>query len=238
MKIHVAFTSSERGPLSTAGHTSVVLDVLRATSTIVHALVNGAPRVIPVASVEDAVKRKEEIGRDASLLCGERDALPIPGFDLGNSPEEFTTEAVDGRALIMTTTNGTPALLSTAGSAATLVGSLLNVGAVARHVIALGNDVLIVCAGREGRFALEDACAAGVLAERIAATRRVRLDDGGRAAVTLAGRYGRNLELALKRSAAGRALSRLGRGRDVTFCAQLDLHDVVPVYENYRIELS
>jgi 2-phosphosulfolactate phosphatase len=220
--------------------TAIVLDVLRATSTIVEALVNGARRVIPVRSVEEAVAKKNEIGRDGALLCGEREAKPIPGFDLGNSPLEMTSDAVSGRALVMTTTNGTPALLSTAGAGVCLIGSLLNVSAVAQRAVERGTDVLIVCAGREGRFALEDAVGAGILVQRIRTIGRVplRLDDGARAAVALATRNAGNLTAILQRTAAGRALRRLGRNEDIAYCAQLDVHTAVPVFEQHRIELS
>lgn len=238
MRIDVAFTANERGSPAVSGRTAVVLDVLRATSTIVHALVNGAKRVIPVAAVEEAVAKKNELGRDTALLCGERGGEMIPGFDLGNSPLEFTRDAVAGRTLVMTTTNGTPALLAATGAGACLIAALLNVEAVAQRVVERGDDVLILCAGREGRFALEDAVCAGVLVQRVRAVGRapLRLDDGARAAITLAGR-GTSLETTLRRSAAGRGLRRIGRGDDIAFCAQLDLHNVVPVFEQHRIEL-
>jgi 2-phosphosulfolactate phosphatase len=239
VKIDVAFTSGERGGPAVNDRTAVVIDVLRATSTIVHALVNGAKHVLPVATVAEAVAKKNELGRDTALLCGERNAEPIPGFDLGNAPAEFTPETVSGLTLVMTTTNGTPALLSTSGARVCLVASLLNVSAVARRIVEIGDDVTIICAGREGRFALEDAVCAGILVRRIREARKsgVQLDDGARAALVLAGRA-RNLRATLKRSAAGRALYELGRGDDVTFCAQVDLHDAVPVFEQYRIELT
>jgi 2-phosphosulfolactate phosphatase len=239
VKVDVAFTSSERGSPAVNGRTAVVVDVLRATSTIVHALVNGARNVIPVATVAEAAMKKNELGRDTALLCGERGAEPIPGFDLGNSPLEFTPDVVADRTLVMTTTNGTPALLAASGASACLVASLLNVDAVVRRIADLDNDLLIVCAGREGRFALEDAVCAGVLVQRLRTTRRavLKLDDGARAAVALASRS-RDIAGTLRRSAAGRALTRLGRSDDVTFCAQLDVHDAVPVFEQYRIELS
>ncbi len=239
MRIDVAFTAGERGGSAVSGRTAVVVDVLRATSTIVHALVNGAKHVIPVATVAEAAVKKNELGRDTALLCGERGGDPISGFDLGNSPPQFTRDVVAGRTLVMTTTNGTPALLSTSGARTCLVASLLNVDAVARRIVQLGNDVIIVCSGREGHFALEDAVCAGILVHRVrtAGGVRLRLDDGARAAITLAG-HSQDLETTLLRSAAGRDLRRLGRGNDVTFCAQLDLHDAVPVFEQHRIELS
>lgn len=240
MRVEVAFTASERSSPATDSRTAVVLDVLRATSTIVEALVNGARRVIPVATVEDAVTRKNELGRDHALLCGERGGQRINGFDLGNSPLEFTPEAVADQTLVMSTTNGTPALLAAAGAGVCLIAALLNVEAVARRVVERGEDVLIVCAGREGRFAIEDAVCAGVLVQRIRAVGKIplRLDDAGRAAITLAGRSHGDVATILQRSAAGRALRRIGHGEDIAFCSQVDRHDVVPVFEQHRIELS
>ena len=134
MRIEVTFTVGELSSLPASGRTAVVIDVLRATTTIVHALVNGARRVIPAKTVEEAVSKRVELGRDAALLCGERDAQPIPGFDLGNSPSEFTREKVADRALIMTTTNGTPALLAAGAAHVTLIAAFANVEAVAKRI--------------------------------------------------------------------------------------------------------
>jgi 2-phosphosulfolactate phosphatase len=240
VKVEVAFTAGERGGPTTTGRTAVVLDVLRATSSIVEALVNGARRIIPAATVEEAVAKKNELGRDAALLCGERGGRPIRGFDLGNSPLEFTPAAVSDKTLVMSTTNGTPALLSTAGAGVCLIAALLNIDAVAQRVVAEGNDVLILCAGREGRFAIEDAVAAGVLTQRIRQVGNIplRLDDGARAAITLAGRSRGDLAAILQRSVAGRSLRRIGQGEDILFCSQLDRYTAVPVFEQHRIELS
>ncbi|HEX6693721.1 MAG TPA: 2-phosphosulfolactate phosphatase [Longimicrobiales bacterium] len=240
MRIEVTFTAAELGNLPASGRTAVVIDVLRATTTIVHALVNGARRVIPARTVEEAVAKRMELGRDAALLCGERDAQPIPGFDLGNSPVEFTRENVADHALIMTTTNGTPALLAAGASHIALIAAFVNVEAVAKRIVELDGDVLIACAGREGRFAMEDACCAGLLIHRVNVLRGrgVRTGDSGAAALALARAGTRDLPGTLRRTAAGRALRKLDRDADVAFCAQLNLHDVVPVFEQHRIELS
>jgi 2-phosphosulfolactate phosphatase len=239
VRVDVAFTPAELPKGGAAGRTVVVLDVLRATSSIVQALVNGARRIIPVATVEEAVRRAEELGRDAVLLCGERDCQRIRGFDLGNSPEEFTPEKVAGSTLIMTTTNGTPALLAAAGSAQTLVGSLLNARAVAERIAGAGRDALILCAGREGRFASEDAIGAALILRRLRVLqRRFRTDDAGRAALRLLGRRETTAAGVLWRCAAGRRLREVGLGEDVHFCARVDLHAAVPVFLEQRIELT
>ena len=239
MRVDVAFTPAELPKGAAAGRTVVVIDVLRATSTMVHALAKGARRIVPVTTVEEAVRKAEELGRDAVLLCGERDCQRIRGFDLGNSPEEFTSERVAGRTLVMSTTNGTPALLAAAGSAERLVGALLNAGAVAQRIAVAERDALILCSGREGRFAYEDAFCAGLVLRRLRRLRpRVRTDDAGRAALRLLGRGQGSPAPVLRRSAAARRLLELGLGQDVQFCAQVDLHDVLPVFVEQRIELT
>jgi 2-phosphosulfolactate phosphatase len=235
VRIDVAFTPAEvRGPLGE--RVVVVMDVLRATSTIIHALVNGARSVLPVVSVEDAARTAERLGRDAVLLCGERDTNPIKGFHLGNSPHEFTPEAVGGKTLVMTTTNGTTALLAGANGAQCLVGALLNLGAIARRLEAERQDVLLLCAGREGSFALEDALCAGRIARTLQkAAPRTRINDATAAAMRLAQRA--TPRLVLGRSAAGQRLRELGREEDIVFCAQEDRYDVVPVLNEHRITL-
>ncbi|HSJ14008.1 MAG TPA: 2-phosphosulfolactate phosphatase [Longimicrobiales bacterium] len=238
MRVEVAFTPAELAKGGTVGRSIVVIDVLRATSTIVQALVSGARRVIPVATVEEAVRKADELGRADVRLCGERDVAPIPGFDLGNSPEDFTAARVAGHTLVMSTTNGTRALLATNGAALCLVGALLNVGAIARRLAADGGDGLVLCSGREGRFALEDAYCAGLLVRALRQLRPgVHTDDGGRAALRLVGR-GRDALPVLERTAAARRITERGLERDVRFCAQVDVHDVVPVFDGHRIELT
>jgi 2-phosphosulfolactate phosphatase len=235
VRIDVAFTPAEaRGLVS--GRQVVVIDVLRATSTIVHALLSGARHVVPAANVEEAARLAEQIGRDAVLLCGERDTQPISGFDLGNSPLEFTPERVAGKTLVMTTTNGTPALRASSAAASSYVGSLLNVSAVARRLVGAGVDALLLCAGREGAFALEDAHCAGRILRHVRAARTgVRGNDAAEAALRLAARPA--TERMLGRTAAGRRLAELGQNADIAFCAQEDLCDVLPVLDDQRIRL-
>lgn len=235
MRVDVAFTPAElRG--GAGDRTVVVIDVLRATSTITHALVSGARSVLPVAGVEEAARKAEQIGRDAVMLCGERDTEPIRGFDLGNSPLEFTPARVAGKTLVMTTTNGTTALLAAAGAPRCYVGSLLNLAALARRLVEEQADTLLLCAGREGAFAAEDAICAGRLLRAIR-NGRVQLDGNDAAAAAWRLARAASTPRTLGRSAAGRRLRELGRGNDIVFCAQEDRYDVVPVFDEHRIRL-
>ncbi|CAN5637300.1 2-phosphosulfolactate phosphatase family protein [soil metagenome] len=235
MRLDVSFTPAEARGL-VADRTVVVIDVLRATSTIIEALVNGARSVLPVGGVDEAVRKADEIGRDAVVLCGERDTQPIKGFALGNSPLEFTAERVAGKSLVMTTTNGTGALLAASAAARIYVGALLNMDAIARRLAADGEDALLLCAGREGTFAFEDALCAGRIARRI---RELGSTVTGNDALRACLRLSRSAPNArgIGRTAAGTRLRELGRLEDVVFCAREDVHDHVPVLDEHRVRL-
>ncbi len=239
MRVSVYFTPGELAASELAGRTVVVIDVLRATSTLVEALANGARSVFPAQTTDDAVRLAQALGREDVLLCGERRSLKIPGFDLGNSPLEFTAERVAGKVLVMATTNGTPALMACAGAKQVLVASLLNLGAVVQELAAAGEDVEILCAGRERRFALEDALCAGMLAlglrERL--ERAPRTNDAAAVAMSLARRASGRMERWLGRSAAGRQLKEIGLADDVAYCAAVDRHTVVPRLKERQVSL-
>ena len=212
MRVHVAFTpaEAERAP------TAIVVDVLRATSTIAQALASGYRRVLCCAEVEEARALRAQVGE--GVLAGERNAVAIPGFDLGNSPREFT-EAL-GETLILTTTNGTRAVLAAAASAeAVLVGSLLNLEAVAAAARG-GEAVEVVCAGLQGRFTIDDAYCAGRIAELLGGER----SDAAEAAVLVARSFADPLEgLSASENPEHAALR-----KDIAWCARESVLDVVP----------
>ena len=194
-----------------------VIDVIRATSTIVTALAHGASGVLPVASVPDAFAAKAQ-DPDA-LLAGERGGQALPGFDLGNSPEDFTVERVQGKRIILTTTNGTQALAACAGARAVEVASFLNLDAVATRLLQLGPPWMISCAGCNGEFGVDDAAVAGALAEALGQEHGL---------VSLYRSVRNELSQTLLGSAAGRELLKVGLEKDVPFCARMNLFSVVP----------
>jgi 2-phosphosulfolactate phosphatase len=214
VRVDVAFTPAEAPRASVA----VVVDVLRATSTIVQALEGGYRRVLCCAEIEEARAVRDTAG-DA-VLAGERRTEAIPGFDLGNSPRDF----VEARAetLVLSTTNGTRAIVGAAGlSDLVVVGSLLNLQAVTAEARRSGGDVAVVCAGVEGRFTIDDAYCAG----RIVAGLGGERSEAAEAAVRVAESFPDALE-ALELSA------RVHRGAlsdDVAWCAREDVTSVVPV---------
>ena len=228
MNATVFFTLQEVDGAVLQDHTAVVIDVLRASSTIVAALAAGAQAIYPVVSTEEAIKLATSLGREDALLAGERRGLKVEGFDLGNSPREFTPEAVGGKRVVMSTTNGTRALGAVDGAEHVLVASFLNLSAVAA-ACADAERLAVVCAGREGRFSIDDTLCAGMLLSRLKERLGVTLEveDAGRAALALAEAFGVDDAL-LADSAAGRALAEIGMLDDVAWCGRVDVEELVP----------
>lgn len=213
MRVHVAFTPSEQAAAAPLG---IVVDVLRATSTIAQALAAGYLRVYCCSEIDEARTLRDSLGE--GLLGGERDAARIEGFDLGASPREFLEPRAE--TLILSTTNGTRAVLAAAERCDQVVlGSLLNLRAVADHARARGDDVTILCSGFEGRFALDDAYCAGRIARLLDAER----SDAALAADLLAGAFPTALD-----GLNARTYGPPGLEEDIRFCAQEDVLDVVP----------
>ena len=238
MTFDVIFTPREVDPSDLQNATVVVIDVVRATTSMVEALAHGARGIYPVASTEDAVKLGQSLGRDDTLLAGERRGVKIEGFDLGNSPGEFTADVVGGKRLVWSTTNGTSAFAAAAEAPRVLACAFTNLGAVARAVAADGS-VVVLCAGRDGRFGIDDALCAGHLALRVLAGRGpgTVLNDAARTAQALAASTAPSREF-LASSGAGRTLADIGLADDLAVCAHVDRHEVVPVVRDQALTLA
>ncbi|HET7250005.1 MAG TPA: 2-phosphosulfolactate phosphatase [Gemmatimonadales bacterium] len=238
MKIDVHFTPLGLAPGDLTGRGVVVIDVLRATTTVITAIANGAKAVIPAATSEEAVRLASNLEKDGVLLAGERKSVKIEGFALGNSPREMTTAAVAGKTVVLATTNGTPALVAAQGGDPVLVGAPANFKALAaraRAILAERGDLVIVCAGREKQFAGEDAYTAGRLIKAVRrGLKKVGLNDAARAAVALTGELAGWSE-ALEQSEAARQLAEVDLEADVAFAARADRFPVVPTYADRRI---
>ena len=238
MKIDAYFTPAGLNAGDLAGRPVVVLDVLRASTTIVTALAHGAKAVVPAASSEEAVRLTANLERNGYLLAGERRLARIEGFPLGNSPREMTPDVVGGKVVFLATTNGTPALVAVQGGDPVLVASAANFTAVADRARALfgeRGELVVVCAGREKQFALEDAYTAGRLLRAVRkGNRKVTLNDAALVALDLTARY-KSWQDAFARSEAGRALTELDLGEDVAFAARADRFSVVPLYADKRV---
>jgi 2-phosphosulfolactate phosphatase len=212
MRVHVAYTPQEEA----AAPLGVVVDVLRATSTIAQALASGYRRVLCCAEIEEARRLRAET--EGSLVGGERNAVRIEGFDVGASPREFLEPKAD--TLILSTTNGTQTILTAASRCEEVVlGSLLNLGAVAERARELGVDVAIFCAGFKGAFALDDAYCAGRIVALLGATG----SDAAIAAERLASTFGDAHEALLARTYGPPGLE-----EDILFCSRESVLPVVP----------
>jgi 2-phosphosulfolactate phosphatase len=212
VRVDVAFTPGE----AVTAPVAIVVDVMRATSTIAQALASGYRKVYCCAEIEDARALRDDLGE--GLLGGERNAARIEGFDVGASPREFL-EARAG-TVIFSTTNGTRAILSAAGrSDEVLLGSLLNLGAVAAAARERGEDSVVVCAGFQGSFALDDAYCAGRIVQLLPGER----GDAAKASELIAGSFATAHEALLARTYGPPGLE-----EDIAFCAQENVLDVVP----------
>jgi 2-phosphosulfolactate phosphatase len=217
VRIHVAFTPAEE----VSAPVGIVVDVLRATSTITQALAAGYRRVLCCAEVDEA--RSVAAAEGGAVLGGERRTVRIDGFDFGNSPREFVEPAAE--TLVLTTTNGTRLLLAAAARCElVLVGSLLNLGAVTRAARERDvSDVAVLCAGVRGELAMDDAYCAG----RIALELGGEPADSATAAIRLAGSFA-DAEAGLSASQSARNLQASGLADDIAWCARTDALDVVP----------
>jgi 2-phosphosulfolactate phosphatase len=217
VKVHVAFTPAEE----VSAPVGIVVDVLRATSTITQALASGYSRVLCCSEVEQARAAAAQEG-DA-VLGGERKTVRIPGFDFGNSPSEFVEPAAE--TLVLTTTNGTRLLLAAAERCdLVLVGSLLNLSAVVAAARAQGvDDVAVLCAGVRGELAMDDAYCAG----RLAAALDGDMSDSATAAIRLASSFA-SAEEGLSTSQSARNLRASGLEADIAWCARENVVDAVP----------
>jgi 2-phosphosulfolactate phosphatase len=216
VRVHVAFTPAEHAEAPTG----IVVDVLRATSTIAEALASGHSRVLCCSEVEEAEALRAELGD--GLLAGERKCVRIPGFDRGNSPSEFT--AGDGETVILTTTNGTRALVTAAARCERVyAASLLNLGAVVAAAREAGDDVAVFCAGVKGEFAMDDAYVAGRIVEELDGERT----DAATAAERLRASFS-SAEEGLRASQSARNLLTDGLEEDIAWCARESVLDVGP----------
>ena len=213
MRCHVAFTPAE----AVAAPLGIVVDVMRATSTIAQALASGYHRVLCCSEIDDARRLREELGKDA-ITGGEREARLIEGFDAGASPREFLEPRAD--TLILSTTNGTRAVVAAAASCGEVVlGSLLNLEAVAAHAREREEDVVVLCAGYKDAFAIDDAYCAGRIVSLLEGDR----SDAAVAAEVIAARYPDAID-----GINARTYGPPGLEDDIAWCSQVSVLDVLP----------
>jgi 2-phosphosulfolactate phosphatase len=213
---------------SLRGGVAVVVDVLRASTTMIHALAAGCREIRPCATVREARQLAATFPPGQVLLGGERGGRPLPGFDLGNSPAEYTPERCRDRILILTTSNGTRALLHAQQAAEVLLAGFVNLHAVCACLAHERRCLHVLCAGTEGEVALEDVLLAGALVEELCRRGAVRGNDSARLAQAAYAQERHRLRAALEDSQGGRILRRLGYDEDIRAAARIDAVPVVP----------
>jgi 2-phosphosulfolactate phosphatase len=242
-QLAVHFVPPLAAPDDLAGATVAVIDVLRASTTIVHALGAGAREVVPCLEVDQARQAATRLAAGACVLGGERGGMPIEGFDLGNSPAEYSPAAVGGKTVVLTTTNGTRALLACRQAATVIVGAFANYSAVCRTLAESSpRRVALLCAGTDGRITREDVLFAGAVVSRLRHGERewevndqaaiaadawradAGCDDACRVSPDLLTRL-------LSESQGGRNLREIGMARDIDASARVDVFDFAPVFD-------
>ena len=239
MNISVIPTAQQAQGINFSGQTAVVIDVLRATSVITTALENGAREVIPVKTVEEAQNLYAQCDTAKTLRGGERNALKIEGFDLSNSPLEYKKKVVEGKTLILTTTNGTNAINNIIGADEVVLACFRNGAAVVEHIVGLSHrgshDIAIVCAGTESHFSLDDGLCAGMIIELLKQQTEVETDDLGLLLNRFFNESKDNLFSALSDCYHLKRLFTLGFYDDIKFCLETNCVQTVPVLKDGKI---
>jgi 2-phosphosulfolactate phosphatase len=222
----------------------VIIDVLRASSTIVTALAENAVRVIPVFSPAEARKRAATLCLENVLLCGERGGQKLSDFDLGNSPREYISSQVKDKVVLLSTTNGVRAINMTNKAKQIIIGCFLNILAVVQYCQYSSNNVLLVCAGDRGNISLEDTVCAGMIKYLIGgndcnqSSNYLSSNDDAQIALLLYQQFKDNLREMLQTSIWGQQLIAMGFKRDLIFCAQTNVYNVIPVLKEDNLIIA
>jgi 2-phosphosulfolactate phosphatase len=234
MKIDITISAGDIKPEKNQDKTVIVIDMLRATSVITTAIANGCKEVIPLLTVEEAMELVRE-NRQHHILGGERKALKIEGFDCSNSPLEYGCESVKDKTIVLTTTNGTRAIRGSEGARNIIIGAMINGAAVAKKVLELNNDVVIVNAGTYDEFSIDDFICSGYIIECISELSNVELSD---IAVTAHYIYKNNEDIFsfIKLASHYKRIEELGLKDDLEYCCKKSIVDVVPEYRDGKIK--
>lgn len=233
MKVTILPSAIEANKENTEGKTVIVIDVLRATSVMITALENGAERIYPFGAIEDTIEKSKTSKN--FLLAGERKGLKIEGFDLGNSPLDYTPEVVSGKEIFMTTSNGTRAIENSKYAKDLFIASYLNLTAISKKILELNNDTVIVCAGTNNEYSLDDILCAGLIVKELNKYVNLEISDFTRGTLRIA-----ELNLPVRKILAGSKhfeyLKSIGYERDLYYCLSIDNSSLTPKYKNGIIE--
>ena len=234
MTIDIILTAKEIEQERVKGKTVVVIDVLRATSVMCTALANGAKEIIPVLTPEEAFDIQNKMGKDNVILGGERNAIPIEGFDFGNSPLSYTPEIIKDKTLVITTTNGTRAIVNSQSAKKLYVGSFSNIKAMVQS-LKDEKEVVLVASGSHDLFTMEDSLCAGKIAYELSQITKANLSDVAIAMMNLYEQNEHDLHAVAAKGKHYQRLQSLGNQRDIDYCFKSDILNVVPVYKDGRL---
>jgi 2-phosphosulfolactate phosphatase len=237
MNAELYLTPVQLGKMPGEDRTVVVIDVLRATTSICAALRAGAKGVIPVDEPGEAGEIWTKIGGDNAVLAGERNGVKIENFNLGNSPAEFTAASVGGKFVILTTTNGTPVFTKALKASSVISCALVNVSKVAERVASENRDLTIICSGREGNFSIEDTLCGGMLLHLLATVhkRELELNDAASLAILLYRTNKTAIRQTIRQGEHGRYLESIGFDGDIELASDIDSIPVLPVLRDGRL---
>ena len=239
MKINVLLSPLNADELFFTGKTTVVIDVLRATTVINYAFSNGAKEIVPVGSIDFAMKISSSTHGGQTLLCGERNTKIIEGFNLGNSPQDYTQEIVEGKSIIFFTTNGSKSIVRAKFSENLITCSFNNLSAVAKYLVNLDEDIQILCSGSNGMYCIEDtSCAGNLIKEIMTLKEGVFLSDAARSCIAIYTEFAGNVENMLNECEHGKKLIENGFQDDVKYCADINNIEIVPVFSNGVLKVS
>lgn len=237
MKVDIIISADDIIESKIEGKIIVVIDMFRATSVIVTALNNGCREVRPYLTIEETLEYSKKLNRDEYLLGGERRAVKIEGFDLSNSPLEYTRELVDNKIVLMTTTNGTRTLTKSANAERILIAAMINAKAVAKKLLEINREVVIINAGTNGNFSMDDyICSGYIINEMLKINNTLDLTDIAKTANII---YESNYEIMsyVKEATHYSVMKSLGLDNDIEYCTKKSIINIVPEYKNGKITL-
>jgi 2-phosphosulfolactate phosphatase len=236
MRVDLIISADDIKQEKVTGKSIVVVDMLRATSVITTAINNGCNSVIPVLTVEEALEIVSK-NRNKYILGGERKALKIEGFDCANSPLEYKRSIVEDKTLVITTSNGTRAIKGSSGAKSILIGAMINAKAVAKKLVDLNNDIVIVNAGTYGQFSIDDFICSGYIINCLLDEETdIELTDVSKTAYYI---YKENRDVVsfIKYANHYKRIKELGLEKDLDYCCKKDIIDIVPIYKNGIVSL-
>lgn len=235
MKIDIIISADDIIESKLENKIAVVIDMFRATSVIVTALNNGCREVVPFLTIDEALETSEKLNREEYILGGERKAVKIKGFDLSNSPLEYTKEVVENKKVLITTTNGTRTLTKSNNAKRILIAAMINARAVANKLLEINNDIVIINAGTNGNFSMDDyICSGYIINEMLKINNEIELTDIAKTANMI---YENNSDIIsyVKEATHYSLMKSLELDCDIDYCIRKSIVNNVPEYKNGKI---